>query len=149
MNTSDSTGSSTSASKQASARLGYTPGASIFTRRKQAQEGGGRQPPWARRRDRRRERLPFGGCSPDSIDLILACMVAKNDALSVMKLSMVNREFRKHIQADWTTWIGLYRRWTRTYFQHISVMTLPNFSRRMQPHWCAPGPQTPPPPATV
>lgn len=99
-----------------------------------------RLPPWMRSRDRGRARLPFLGCTPDCIGLILAHMLVKNDALSVMKLSMVNREFRQYIQADWTIWIGLYRRWTRTYFRFSGMMTLPNFRRRNQPDWCVPRP---------
>lgn len=136
MSTSGSTGSSTSGSKAASARLGYTPGASIFTKRRPAAEGRGRQPGWMRARDPARERPPFLGCTPDAINLILGYMLAKNDALSVMKLSMVNREFRQHIQHDWAIWLGLYRRWTRTYFRYSTMMTLPNFRRRVQPAWC-------------
>jgi hypothetical protein len=92
------------------------------------------------------ERTPCMGCTQDSTGLILACMLAKNDALSVMKLSMVNREFRQQIMSNWEIWIGLYRRWTRTYFKYSTMMTLPNFQRRVQPLWCASLPPPPPPP---
>jgi len=69
------------------------------------------------------------------MDKILELMVRKNDGLSVIKLSMVNRGFRAYIRTHWTTWMGLYQRWTRKYFHYCSVQNLPNFTRRPMPQW--------------
>jgi len=130
MSTADSTASSISGSKRRRAPLGYTPGASIFTRITASK----------RKEALRRTRVgsgarPFKECPEELMEQILDLMLKKNDGVSVIKLSMVNREFRRYIQSNWKVWISLYQRWTRRYFSYCSVINLPNFTRRPIPPW--------------
>lgn len=129
MSTAGSTGSSISGSKRNFASLGYTPGESIFKRITTR----------ARREALRRARhgptaYPVDRFPQELIELLLAPMVAKNDALSVMKLMMVSRGFRDYIRGHWEVWMAFYQMRSRMYFR-FTMQNTPNFMRRQIPHW--------------
>lgn len=84
----------------------YTPGARVTTPPVP-------EPPKKRRRAavRSRERGAFPGCCTDVLEPILSIMVKRQDALSVIKLSMVNKWFHQEISQNVAVWRELYLHW--------------------------------------
>ncbi len=56
-------------------------------------------------------RSPSPGLPSDVLHKILMIMVERREALSIIKLSMVNRRYREDIAADLPVWHKLYLHW--------------------------------------
>jgi hypothetical protein len=69
------------------------------------------EPRKKRRRLTRASKGPFPGCCSDVLERILGFMVQRHEGLSVIKLSMVNKWFRKEISENVGIWRQLYLQW--------------------------------------
>lgn len=97
MSTADKTSSSNSESVPRKRNLSYTPG--------------GRTAERPRASKRSRTVVAFRGLPTEVLDKILHCMVSSRDSLSIIKLSMVNRQFRQEIAENLPVWHRLYLYW--------------------------------------
>lgn len=96
---------------------------------------------------RRRDCGPAPSLPKDVVHKILEAMVANRDGLSVIKLSMVNRDFRKAVQDDIAIWHQLYLFWRgsvggrktyntgrgRVFLLPTYPLSLPNFRTKSPP----------------
>jgi hypothetical protein len=81
--------------------LGYLPGSAIASSSTAS----------SKRSKARRPAAPFPGLPTEVLDKILEYMVASRSACSVIKLSMVNRQFRQEISDNLRIWHQLYLHW--------------------------------------
>lgn len=119
--------------------LGYLPGSAITACSAKP----------SKRCKTRRATEPFPGLPTEVLDKILGCMVDSRSLLSVIKLSMVNRQFRQEISDNLRIWHRMYLHWrgpvdrpVRTFKTHrgglVSIRptlpsTVPNFRIKMPP----------------
>lgn len=99
MSTADMTSSSNSGSGPRKRQLTYTPGGRTL------------EPQGSRASKRSRTVVAFSGLPTEVLDKILQCMVSSRDSLSIIKLSMVNRQFRQEIAENLAVWHRLYLFW--------------------------------------
>lgn len=130
MSTSSTTELCTCACKQRRAPLPYTPGSSIFAKIVTGKRGRSRGAGGGRGSEHGAPRLP-----DEVVQAILAIMVARNDGLSVLKLSMLNRHYRRMVAEDWKSLYALYNRCMTSIARLSFLDTLPNFRRRSHSQW--------------
>jgi hypothetical protein len=123
MSTAGKTSSSSSASER-KRQLSYAPvqEESLVLRKRQLSYAPGGRVEGSRGSKRSRTVVAFHGLPSEVLDKILLCMVDSRSPLSVIKLSMVNRQFRREIAENLAVWHRLYLHW-RGVIRPVSRLT--------------------------